>query len=77
MILFCLTYIACCSYFTKCRCDIDLRGVLVQSFSLVDTVSGPSKHFKVMSLILLKNVYGSCMLSDDKAINNLGSFVRN
>ena len=28
MTLFCLTYIACCSYFTKCRCDIDLRGVL-------------------------------------------------
>ena len=26
---FCLTYIARCSYFTKCRCDIDLRGVLV------------------------------------------------
>ena len=29
MTLFCLTYIACCSYFTKCRWDIDLRGVLV------------------------------------------------
>ena len=27
--IFCLTYIACCSYFTKCRCDIDLCGVLV------------------------------------------------
>ena len=27
---FCLTYIACCSYFTKCRCDIDLSGVLVR-----------------------------------------------
>ena len=27
--VFCLTYIARCSYFTKCRCNIDLRGVLV------------------------------------------------
>ena len=26
---FCLTYISHCCYFTKCRCDIDLRGVLV------------------------------------------------
>ena len=29
--IFRLTYIARCSYFTKCRCDICLRGVLVSS----------------------------------------------
>ena len=27
-----LTYIASCSYFTQCRCDSDLRGVLVVFF---------------------------------------------
>ena len=39
MTIFCLTYIARCSYFTKCRCDIDLGGVCVELKNCVVTVS--------------------------------------
>ena len=49
MTLFCLTFIACCSYFTKCRCDIDLRLVLVNSISL--------KHYNMVEIFCFSVLY--------------------
>ena len=54
MTLFCLTYIACCSYFTKCRCDIDLRGVLVYIYVLFCSSEEDRRCF----LGLQPNMYG-------------------
>ena len=58
MTLFCLTYIACCSYFAKCRCDVDLRGVLVQIRGGNDKVSASTsgKANGLLKLIVCKDV---------------------
>ena len=61
--IFCLTHIACCSYFTKCRCDIALRGVLVNNILL--------RYINIRRPLTLVNgsAIGSCFqVADDTAV---------